>query len=100
CVLGSIARLPISFSPTWNRWFVSMALASCGNDFPASVEQLTSMFCSPSWYETQTFDAPSAAIHSRSSAPPTSAPTGLRLQVLPRFVEVETEMFASVRLAT
>ncbi len=100
CVRASIARLPMSFSPIWKAWTGSIALASWVKVPAASDEQLTSMFSSTSWYETQTFLAPSAAIHSRSSAPPTTAPTGLSRQVFPRSVEVETSTSANVRLET
>ena len=77
-----------------------MALPSWVKVRPASVLQFTSMLkVSTSWYEMHTLDAPSAAIHSRSS-PPMVALTGFKDQVLPPSRLVLTSTFARVRLAT
>lgn len=95
----SIARLPIEFSPVWNAWAASSAGVHCVNVRPAFGEQPTVIPCGPLWYEMQTLETPSAAIHSRSSRV-SGVVTGLSVHVAPPSVEVETSTFASVRLAT
>src|SRR5947208_16703627 len=101
---GSNARLPVRLAlraprPTAE---LSYASATCGKVLPASRLHWT---CRPACgtrmpgavrYETQTFDAPVAAVQGRSSIG--RLVTGLSVYVRPLSVEVETSTLASVRL--
>jgi hypothetical protein len=91
-LLGSIVRLPISFSSSRNACATSIAEPSCVKLAPASKLQLTSMLkVTMSWYETHTLVAWSAAIHSRSSPGMVALRTFL-LQVCPPSVDFQASV--------